>query len=496
MLRGALVIGVVGALLLIGNGAGASADPVGIHAFVADQCIVADEPFFFPQVDAAAGEAGAAQAGAAQAGADGARAKFLPLIGLVAGKLAELFINHEVEASAARVKATGARKDTRYAMTRTMNLYRANLDDLPAPIINAELGCMTIVAAKLLPDTTSCKASYVPKSLDPASVDLTQERWRTSRTDDSVENQLRRADICVDGKAAAVYEARFEFSKDGTAYRLRDAGYRIESLLTTGDRKATRAALYTLKISEPSVTDQQETLSSAWVRLGTVSAGSRSAGGGDQSAPWLRVPPMSPEARRVFDQKTGPRQEVVAQIEALKRAITRNQRVLDGLDQRIRAASGDVADGLKQERTKVSVQIQLQGAELDARNDELRELPRVPLEFMPVSIEVAVTETESEKKADLALAELIGVSGGMVASTVGTAATNLLSKSVDAADLKFDSSPPDPTAEMTSARTAYYDAWVEVQSHGDGSAAAVSRLDLAKARYNQARRSLGMEILQ
>jgi hypothetical protein len=35
-----------------------------------------------------------------------------------------------------------------------------------------------------------------------------------------------------------------------------------------------------------------------------------------------------------------------------------------------------------------------------------------------------------------------------------------------------------------------------VQSHGDGSAAAVSRLDLAKARYNQARRSLGMEILQ
>ena len=44
---------------------------------------------------------------------------------------------------------------------------------------------------------------------------------------------MRRANVCVDGKAKAVYEARFEFSTDGTAYRLKDAGYRIESLLTT-----------------------------------------------------------------------------------------------------------------------------------------------------------------------------------------------------------------------------------------------------------------------
>ena len=54
---------------------------------------------------------------------------------------------------------------------------------------------MTIVAAKLLPDGSTCRAAYVPKSLDPDSIDLPEEHWRTSRTDDSVENQLRRADI-------------------------------------------------------------------------------------------------------------------------------------------------------------------------------------------------------------------------------------------------------------------------------------------------------------
>jgi hypothetical protein len=204
---------------------------------------------------------------------------------------------------------------------------------------------------------------------------------------------------------------------------------------------------------------------------------------------------MSPEARRVFEQETAPQQEVVAQIDALTRAITRNQRLLDGLDQRIAAASGDVADGLKQERTKTAVQIQLQGAQLDARSAELRELPHSPLEFMPVSIEVAVTETESEKKADLALADLIGVSGGMVASAVGAAATEVLSKSADESDLKFDSAPPDPATEMASARAAYYDAWVEVESHGDGSAAATKRLVLAKSRYNELRRASGLEIL-
>jgi len=58
-------------------------DAVEVRAYLNDTCVIADEPFFVP---AAAGE-------------DAERPKFLPLIGLVVGKLTELFINHEIEES-------------------------------------------------------------------------------------------------------------------------------------------------------------------------------------------------------------------------------------------------------------------------------------------------------------------------------------------------------------------------------------------------------------
>ena len=263
----------------------AAKDTLVVRAYVNDTCIVADEPFFLP----------AAQP---KDGSEQATAKFLPLLGLVVGKLAELFINHEIQSSANRYKAGVARKDTRYAATKQMNLYRADFEPAPALTINAKLGCMTIVAANFKPDAAECTAAYAPKELAKESVGLPQAEWKTSRVDDSIENQLRRADICVDGKIHAVYEARFEFSGDGTAYRLKDAGYRIDSLLTTEKAGATRTALYTLKISNPSTTDQQEVLSSAWVNIGNVKAGSRSHGSGGDAAPWLRVPPLSVEQRK------------------------------------------------------------------------------------------------------------------------------------------------------------------------------------------------------
>jgi hypothetical protein len=460
----------------------AAQDNVEIHAFVNDACIIADEPYFVPVTGN-------------QDASDPMKAKFLPLLGVVIGKLAELFINHELAASANHIKSGAARKDTRYTMTKQMNLYRADLDPAPALGINAKLGCMTIVAANLKPETTDCRAQYLPKELSRETMGLPQDRWKTSRTDDSIENQLRRANICVDGKAHAVYEARFEFSADGTAYRLKDAGYRIESLLTTQAKGASRTALYTLKISNPSATEQQETLSSAWVSLGTVSAGARSSGSSNDSAPWLRVPPLSLEARRLYEDKTRVHQDVTGEIEALKRAITRNQRMVTALNQRIATTGGDVARGLRQERTRVNVQIQSQGAELEARNAEYQDLPRAPLELMPVSIEVAVTETESEKKAQLALADIVGKNSEVFASAVGTAATGLLSKSVDSADIKTEPDPAESATLLTRTRERYFDALVEVHANAEGSAAEDSKRNLAVAKqaYNDARRTLGLE---
>ncbi len=492
-------------------------DDVEVHAYVNDACIVADEPFFVP----------------AAPGQD--NAKFLPLLGIVIGRLAEVFINHELQASANRIKSHAARKDTHYAMTRQMNLYRADLQPEPAVHLNAALGCMTVVAATFQPESTRCTAAYVPKVLAPETRNLPQSQWMTSRSDDSIENQLRRANVCVNGKARAVYEARFEFSDDGTAYRLKDAGYRIDSLLTTRDKGAVRNSLYTLKISNPGATEQQEVLSSAWVMLGSVTAGARSSGSGGESAPWLRVPPLSIEARRAYEEKTKTQQEVMGEIEALKRAMTRNQRMLAGLDQRIAAASGDVADGLKQERTRVAVQYQAQTVELEARKAEYQDLPQAPLEFMPVTIEVAVTETESEKKAQLALADLIGGNAGMVGSAVGNAATGLVSRSVKPSDIITEPDSPTgaaatdtavasagvasaavangsagsaparkvttgnprtgDTAELDRTRARYFDALAEVRTSPPSEVSEESKRNLVAAReqYNAIRRTLGLE---
>lgn len=452
-----------------------AAHAVEVRAFVDDSCIVADEPFFLP----------------ASSKADPGTAKFLPLIGLVVGKLAELFINHVIQASADRIKSGAARKDTHYAVIKQMNLYRADFQPVPTLGINARLGCMTIVAATFKAEPAQCSAEYLPKELARESRDLPQSDWQTSRADNSIENQLRRANVCVDGKVKAVYEARFEFSKDGTAYKLKDAGYQVDALLTTSDKDASRATVYTLKISNPGATDQQEVLSSAWVNLGMVKAGSHAGAPQTDRAPWLRVPPMSGEARRIYEDKTKAHQEVTGEIEALKRALTRNQRMLAGLDQRIAAADADTAAGLKQERTRIAVLTQTQEAELDARKAEYQDLPRAPLEFMPVTIEVAVTETESEKKAQLALADIIGQNSDLVGSAVG----GLFSKSVALSDIKTDA---DSGNDLESARAGYYDALVELQSSasGKGGADAQRKLAAMKDKYNEARRSQGLEQLK
>jgi hypothetical protein len=450
-------------------------DSVEVRAFVNDACIVADEPFFIP----------------AHENKDGTTDKFLPLIGLLVGKLAELFINHEIQSSADKIKSRAARKDTHYAVTRQMNLYRVDFQPAPVLAINATLGCMTIVAASFKPEPAQCTAEYQPKELTSDARIVPKSEWKTSRTDNSIENQLRRANVCVDGKAKAVYEARFEFSKDGTAYRLKDAGYHIGSLLTTSDKGAVRTTLYTLKISNPGATDQQEVLSSAWVNIGPVTAGSHAEGGKSDAAPWLRVPPLSIEARRAYEDKTKVHQEVTAEIEALQRALTRNQRVIAGLDQRIAGAGADTAEGLKQERTRIAVQIQTQGAELDARNAEYRDLPRSSMEFMPVAIEVAVTETETEKKAQLALADIIGKSSDIVGSAVG----GMFTKSLSAADIKTEPDAADTVEELARARAGYYDALIEAQSSASGSAGTDAQRNLALMRdkYNDARRSQGLE---
>lgn len=185
----------------------------------------------------------------------------------------------------------------------------------------------------------------------------------------------------------------------------------------------------------------------------------------------------------------------MTKIEALKRGITRNQRILAGLDQRIAIADADVAHGLKDERTRVPVQAQAQAAELDARNAECKDLPHTPLEFMPVRIEVAVTESQSEKKAQVALAEIFGAKSAVAAPVPVNAPSGLVSRSVAAGEVITDPDGADAATGLERARAQYFDVWAEIQVSAPGGAIEElkHRITVAKAAYNAARRSIGLE---
>jgi hypothetical protein len=158
-----------------------------------------------------------------------------------------------------------------------------------------------------------------------------------------------------------------------------------------------------------------------------------------------------------------------------------------------------VAAGLREERTRIAVQIQVQGAELDARNAEYQDLPRSPLEFMPVTIELAVTESESEKKSQLALSEIVGNSGDLVASAVGNAASGLISKSLSPNELGHDPDAVDLAGALERARTRYFDALIAVKTSaasGTVSEPLQRQLAAAKREYNEAKRTLGLEQIE
>ncbi len=384
---------------------------VEVRAYVNDQCVVADEPFYTPKVD-------------------GKNQRSIALLGVVIGKLTEVLLQHTLKAEARKLTASGQREDTQYAMTHAANLYVARLDPAPALVLNGAIGCMTIVAGSFRPETQDCTADYIPKTLTPESIPLPEEEWRTSRTDDSLRNQLRRANICTEGEPRAVFESRFEFSDDGTAYRLLNAGYRVDTLLTTKEQNAERHMFYTLDITQPGANETPEHLSTAWLDLGRVRAGQRSTAAAPdpvKPTPWLRVPALSAEARRIYEDRTRVHHDTYTQIESLQRAIVREQRLIENLNGRIRGAAPEMAAALSAERTKSEVRVQTLEAELETRKAEYADLPHEPLQLMPVSIQVGVTESRSEKRALLALAKIIDSNAVQVAS----AASGIITRSVE-----------------------------------------------------------------
>ena len=440
--------------------------PLELRAYVNDRCIVADEPFYQPE------------------NGGGTSERSLALVGFIASKLAGLFLEQAVGAAATRLQSRAARRDTRYAVATQTSLYVAQMRPSPVVRLNAHLGCLTIVAGQFEPGDGECRARYQPRTLATEMAQLPAAQWRTDRADDSLENPLRRASVCA-VRVRAVYEARFEFSPDGTAWRLRNAGYRIDRLLTTDREGVERSVFYTLDVRAPGRTKDPELLATAWIDLGRIAAGARDAGAAAPEVPWLRVPPLSDSARRFYDESTQVQQDTAAHIDALQRALARNERVLTTLEQRRRGAAGALAASLRAEVVRTQTQgITLQ-AELEARRSEYAALPQEPLDLMSVSVEVGVTETASERKALRALAMIVDGSRGFIASTALNAASGLVvRRSIDA--------PPDdaPRREFEAARAAYYDALVDLQAGTADAPKDDASLRDARERFDAAKRAI------
>jgi len=443
-----------------------------LRAYVNDSCIVADEPWLAPSETL--GEDQTSRAG--------------PLTALVVGKLAEVLVSHTIKATAGRISADAARKDTRYAFARDTHLYRVDYTPQPALALNARLGCITLVAATFS-KAEFCHDRYEPREPAPGFRGRPEHEWEATRRDTSIANVLRRSNVCVEGAPRAVYEARFEFSPDGTAWRLVDAGYHVDRLLTAADARSERNVFYTLEVLQPSGTASRgESLTTGLVTVGKLKAGSRRDDEAVGNIPWLRVPSLNPDARRTFEQRTALLQESWAEIGALERALKRNDAIAAEVKSRRAAAKGDLAKGLAAEETRLAVQRVTLEAELAARRSEYAALPRPPLELMPVAIEVGLTESRSEQPGLLVLAEVMKQSSGFIGTTAGQLAS--VPRSIDALPR-----PEVNVERLATARDAWHDARIAVRiaDSPDERAQSESRLVAARADYDVQRRAFGLD---
>ncbi len=220
---------------------------------------------------------------------DQAIARVAPLFGVIAGKSASALINNVSQGIAGGISEGAARKDTKYVTATDFNLYLTDLSDSPAARINPRFGYITVATGQFDPDAVDCSDEYIPREVLVESTELPRAEWQTSKTDNSVENFLRRANVCLVGKTKSVYEARTQFPDDRTAYRISNAGFWINSLTSTASSKATRNLLYALELFEPAKCNDGRVLFTAWANIGRVSAGDSSVSSalGDRSG-WLR----------------------------------------------------------------------------------------------------------------------------------------------------------------------------------------------------------------
>jgi hypothetical protein len=372
----------------------------------------------------------------------------LSLSGLVVSKLGQALVGRLVRATSSQLGTFKKSKDMYYVAARDFNLYRAALYDSPNYELNENLACATVVAAEFEAEDVDCTHLYEPKVLPGADIEPDDFASQAVREDSSVENILRRANICLAGPAYSVYEVRVDLSDDRTAYRLQSAGLWVNSLLGTDRDNATRGMIYTMEMAEPAA-QEMRILSSAWVDVGEVSAGQvMDEPPATSRSEWLRVPAMSPEVERAYQVDTSVHQDVYAEIKALERSIVRDGRQLDAMRERLASASNSMTDSIQFEIEVLEIRILRNETLLDARRAEYMDLPQFERNYMPVSIRFGVIESRNQKRARSTLGSYLENNRSLIARDTTGALT--VESSLDVDDVA--------NSGLEQARTNFFDA--------------------------------------
>ena len=442
------------------------------RSYINNSCIVADEPFLLPEFG------------------DGSADRFPLFLGAIATKLAGALINVAVDGAVGGLKAGAARKEFTYVIAEDFNLYSVDLSASPAAHITPRMGCFTVVAGTFAGNSVDCTGEYIPRAVAPEMLQQLPSSWTTTRTDNSVENILRRANICMSGETKSVHEARIIFSEDKTAYRLHGAGYWINTLSSTNSTRAKREMLYTLEIVEPAAGNVDKVLSTAWISVGKVSAGSTALDyTAVNSSDWLRVPPMSNSARRAHQSDTATHKDVLGHVEALERSVIRDARLLEGIRARAETAPPEVRAALDKEMARISVRIVTSESMLDARLSEYGDLPLSVLSYMPVTMRFGITESRSEKKTMKVLAAVLESNKEFVTQTADE---------MIGIDRSFDLASDED--DLDSLRRIYFDALVAVTTESteisDDHEELKHELEIARRSFNTARIADGLTPIQ
>ena len=440
-------------------------DPPVLRTYLNNQCIVADEPYLLPE----------------DADTLSSRSLFAALI---VRRLSSAFIQRLVQGGIGRISASAARQNTEYLVAKDVHLYIGDLAASPELALNDQLGCITIVAGQFQPGHFDCTADYQARRISAAMAKRPDHEWVAERSDTSVTNVLRRANICLSEPAQAVYEIRIDYSDDGTAFRLASAGYWIDSLLTSKSRRASRHLVYTLELHEPAKAGNASALlASAWVNVGPVTAGSERTGVADlDRSEWTAVPRLSRDATQAYERDTAVHQEVFHKLKALQRSTARDQRLLDAIRARRQDASPEVQARLDADIADIEYKLLRGQALLEAWQLDYAGLSQAVVAYMPVTVELGITESRSERRARSLLAKFLRYNSELIAATAS-------SRLGVTRSLNFGDEAPSAEQQAT-ARDEYYDALIQLETNPSDETRRLA--EQAKANYNEVRADAGV----